>query len=454
MENKLNKYSVSQLNRLSRQTLESKFPLIWVEGEISGLIKPASGHWYFKMKDKLATVDCAMFRAQNSRCSFELKNGSNVLARCKATIYEANGKFQLIIEYLEDAGAGALQRKFEELKQQLLDEGLFDDRHKLTIPRYPKRIGLITSPTGAAVQDILSILRRRYPIADIEIYPSIVQGKTSEGVSAAQELSDRIICANKKNRCDVLILSRGGGSIEDLWAFNDEALAHSIYDSLIPIISAIGHEIDFTIADFVADYRAPTPSAAAEIVSPDINTIILGLEKKQHQLERIIHRFLQASDQRIDSLYGRIRNPVDYLLHIKSQLKGLRSRAYQSILTKLHKDYTSLAGIDRSLTRYHPHQQLINLSDQIKSLEKKLKIGIFNSLTSKHKQWENSLRLLNAISPLNTLERGYAIILDSHQKLIKNISDLKSGDKISTRLSGGVIFSSIDEIVLGDDDAK
>lgn len=454
MENKLNKYSVSQLNRLSRQTLESKFPLIWVEGEISGLSKPASGHWYLKMKDESATVDCAMFRAQNSRCSFEPKNGLKVLARCKVTIYEANGKFQLIIEYLEDAGVGALQRKFEELKQQLLDQGLFDDRHKLTIPNYPKRIGLVTSPTGAAIQDILSILRRRYPIADVEVYPSIVQGKTSEGISAAQELSDRIMYANKKNRCDVLILSRGGGSIEDLWAFNDEALAHSIYDSLIPIISAVGHEIDFTIADFVADFRAATPSAAAEIVSPDINTIILGLDKKQHQLERIIHRFLQASEQQIDSLYGRIRNPVDYLSHVKNQLKGLRSRAHQSILTKLHRDYASLAGIDKTLTRYHPHQQLENLSDQIKSLEKKLKIGILDSLASKHKQWQNSLRLLNAISPLNTLERGYAIILDSHQKLIKHVADLKPGDQISTKLSDGTIFSSIDKIVLGDENVK
>nr|MCH9798054.1 exodeoxyribonuclease VII large subunit [Gammaproteobacteria bacterium] len=326
MDKEVIKYTVSELNRLSRQTLEAKFPLIWVEGEISNFSMPASGHWYFKMKDKTATISCAMFKNQNSRSSFKPQNGIKVFARCKITIYEVSGNYQLIIEQIESAGIGALQRKFEELKKQLFDEGIFDDKHKLPIPKYPKKIGIITSPTGAAIQDILSILKRRYPIASVLVYPSIVQGNTLDGTSAAKELTERIIFANKENNCDVLILARGGGSIEDLWAFNDETLTRSIHNSNIPIISAVGHEVDYTICDFVSDCRAPTPSAAAEIVSPDINSIIQRLNEKELQLNHLILGFLQACYQKIDNLFMRIRNPNDYLLHIQTQIEGLQNR--------------------------------------------------------------------------------------------------------------------------------
>ncbi len=232
---------------------------------------------------------------QNSRSSFKPQNGIKAFARCKITIYEVSGNYQLIIEQIESAGIGALQRKFEELKKQLFDEGIFDDEHKLPIPKYPKKIGIITSPTGAAIQDILSILKRRYPIASVLVYPSIVQGNTLDGTSAAKELTERIIFANKENNCDVLILARGGGSIEDLWAFNDETLARSIHNSNIPIISAVGHEVDYTICDFVSDCRAPTPSAAAEIVSPDINSIVQRLNEKELQLNHYDSWFLAGA---------------------------------------------------------------------------------------------------------------------------------------------------------------
>ena len=446
MDKEVIKYTVSELNRLSRQTLEAKFPLIWVEGEISNFSMPASGHWYFKMKDKTATISCAMFKNQNSRSSFKPQNGIKVFARCKITIYEVSGNYQLIIEQIESAGIGALQRKFEELKKQLFDEGIFDDKHKLPIPKYPKKIGIITSPTGAAIQDILSILKRRYPIASVLVYPSIVQGNTLDGTSAAKELTERIIFANKENNCDVLILTRGGGSIEDLWAFNDETLARSIHNSKIPIISAVGHEIDYTICDFVSDCRAPTPSAAAEIVSPDINSIIQRLNEKELQLNHLILGFLQACYQKIDNLFMRIRNPNDYLLHIQTQIEGLQNRIYKNITSKIKIDKETLTHIDKNLQRNHPSEYLCNLSDRLCLLEKKLNNEIIKLLITKQEKWENSLRLLEAVSPLNTIKRGYAIVLNKDKKIIKRTSDIKINDRIFTMLGDGGVFSNIEEI--------
>ena len=446
MDKEVIKYTVSELNRLSRQTLEAKFPLIWVEGEISNFSMPASGHWYFKMKDKTATISCAMFKNQNSRSSFKPQNGIKVFARCKITIYEVSGNYQLIIEQIESAGIGALQRKFEELKKQLFNEGIFDDEHKLPIPKYPKKIGIITSPTGAAIQDILSILKRRYPIASVLVYPSIVQGNTLDGTSAAKELTERIIFANKENNCDVLILTRGGGSIEDLWAFNDETLARSIHNSKIPIISAVGHEIDYTICDFVSDCRAPTPSAAAEIVSPDINSIIQRLNEKELQLNHLILGFLQACYQKIDNLFMRIRNPNDYLLHIQTQIEGLQNRIYKNITSKIKIDKETLTHIDKNLQRNHPSEYLCNLSDRLCLLEKKLNNEIIKLLITKQEKWENSLRLLEAVSPLNTIKRGYAIVLNKDKKIIKRTSDIKINDRIFTMLGDGGVFSNIEEI--------
>ena len=446
MDKEVIKYTVSELNRLSRQTLEAKFPLIWVEGEISNFSMPASGHWYFKMKDKTATISCAMFKNQNSRSSFKPQNGIKVFARCKITIYEVSGNYQLIIEQIESAGIGALQRKFEELKKQLFNEGIFDDEHKLPIPKYPKKIGIITSPTGAAIQDILSILKRRYPIASVLVYPSIVQGNTLDGTSAAKELTERIIFANKENNCDVLILARGGGSIEDLWAFNDETLTRSIHNSNIPIISAVGHEVDYTICDFVSDCRAPTPSAAAEIVSPDINSIIQRLNEKELQLNHLILGFLQACYQKIDNLFMRIRNPNDYLLHIQTQIEGLQNRIYKNITSKIKIDKETLTHIDKNLQRNHPSEYLCNLSDRLCLLEKKLNNEIIKLLITKQEKWENSLRLLEAVSPLNTIKRGYAIVLNKDKKIIKRTSDIKINDRIFTMLGDGGVFSNIEEI--------
>ena len=447
MERSLTTYTVSQLNKRARQLLEAQFPLIWVEGEISNLSKPGSGHWYFTLKDEVAQISCAMFRSQNSKSRFMPDNGAKILARCRVSIYEGRGDFQLIIEHIEKAGFGALQRQFDELKERLLQQGMFDAKHKLALPAYPKRIGLITSPTGAAVRDILSVLKRRYPATRVTIYPSIVQGSNSQGNSAAYELANRITYANTDKTCDVLILSRGGGSLEDLWAFNEEKLAQTIYDSSIPIISAVGHETDSTIADFVADCRAETPSAAAVIVSPDANALILDFERKEENLKEIIFRHLQAKGQRVDGLYRRIRNPVDFLLYVKSQLTNLKLRLQQSTAVKFRNYSIVLRNLDEKVTRSHPSNQLFSLRGKTELLEQQLKKGILTLLAQKQQEWENTARLLHTISPLNTLQRGYAIVLNKQEKVLQHIANIGIGDQVSTRLIDGMLLSTIDEII-------
>ena len=374
-------------------------------------------------------------------------NGVKVLVRCRVSIYEGRGDFQLIIEHIEKAGFGALQKQFDELKERLLQQGMFDARHKQALPKYPKRIGLITSPTGAAVRDILSVLKRRYPATRVTIYPSIVQGSSSRGNSAANELADRIACANTDKTCDVLILSRGGGSIEDLWAFNDEILAQAIYASEIPVISAVGHETDSTIADFVADCRAETPSAAAVIVSPDANALILGLERKQQYLKEIIFRHLQTKGQHVDGLYRRIRNPVDFLLYVKSQLTNLKLRLQQSTAVKFRNYSIVLRNLNEKVTRSHPSNQLSILRDKTKLLEQQLKKSILALLAQKQQEWQNTVRLLHTISPLNTLQRGYAIVLDKQEKVLQHTANIGTGDLISIRLIDGTLLSTIDEII-------
>ena len=274
-------FSVSRLVRETRSVLESSFPLLWIEGEISNFSRPASGHMYFSLKDEAAQVRCAMFRGKNIHLRFKPENGMHVLVRVRPTLYETRGDFQLLIEHMEEAGLGALQRAFEELKTRLGKEGLFDTRSKQSIPVLPKQIGVITSPTGAAIRDILSVLKRRFPAIPVLIYPTAVQGE-----NAATEIASMIKLADQRKECDVLVLARGGGSIEDLWAFNEEVVARAIHACETPLIAAIGHEVDFTIADFVADQRAPTPSAAAELITPDQHDFRQRLNKQFDRLNQ------------------------------------------------------------------------------------------------------------------------------------------------------------------------
>ncbi|MGH8173846.1 MAG: exodeoxyribonuclease VII large subunit, partial [Rhodanobacteraceae bacterium] len=275
----------SALNRLARDLLEDALPLIWVEGELSNVSRPGSGHFYFTLKDSAAQVRCAMFKPRSTWLRFKPADGMHVVARGRVSLYEARGEFQLIVEHLEEAGEGALQREFERLKAQLSAEGLFDADRKRALPRFARRIGVITSPSGAAIRDVLSVIARRFPLADVEILPVPVQGREAPPVIASM-----IRAASAAGRHDVLLLTRGGGSLEDLWAFNDERVARAIHASAIVVMSAIGHEIDFTIADFVADVRAPTPSAAAELLVPDAADLSRLIERERGRIAQRMTR--------------------------------------------------------------------------------------------------------------------------------------------------------------------
>src|ERR1700728_3269492 len=321
-------YSVSRLNREVRVLLERGFGALWLEAEISNLARPSSGHWYFSLKDSAAQVRCAMFRQRNMLSAFTPRDGQKVLVRARIGLYEPRGEYQLIVDHMEDAGLGALKRQFEELSAKLSQEGLFAAERKRLLPGLPKRIGVITSPTGAAVRDILHVLARRFPAAPVLIYPVRVQG-----AQAAAEITATLQLANQRAECDVLILARGGGSLEDLWAFNDERLARAIVASPIPVITGIGHEIDFTIADFAADVRAPTPSAAAEIVVPDAEEWLSSLRRLDARLQRALLRSMQARAQRLRWLCGRAAmvSPSARLAQQSQRLDELEQRLSRAL---------------------------------------------------------------------------------------------------------------------------
>ena len=434
--------TVSQLNRRARQLLETHLPLIWVEGEISNLSRPGSGHWYLTLKDEQAQVRCAMFRNRNSTVRFNPENGNHVLIRCRVSIYEGRGDFQLIIEHMEQAGYGALQRAFDELKYRLSQEGLFSEEHKQSLPSLPNRIGLVTSPTGAAIRDILSVLKRRFPAIPVTVFPSAVQGN-----GAAPELAAQIALANEQpSPCDVLILSRGGGSMEDLWAFNEEILARAIYNSKIPIVSAVGHEVDFTIADFVADYRAPTPSAAAEILSPDGEELMANFQGYEQLLTDTVLRRIHAGSQRVDHLSRQLRHPGERLVHRHSQIKSLQARLKQAVIANLNHQNHRIEALQGKINQYHPNQQLEKFHIQLNALEKRLQGGITNLLEQKKSSWENSTHRLNTVSPLNTLQRGYGIVLDEQQHVVRSITDIETGSKVSTKLMDGSLLCTVDKI--------
>lgn len=389
-------YSISELNQMVRSLLEDAFPPLWVEGEISNFSCPSSGHWYFTLKDSASQIRCAMFQGRNRALGFQPSNGMQILMRGKISLYEARGDFQMVADYMEEAGDGVLRRAFELLKTRLAQEGLFEPIHKKPLPHLPRTIGVITSPTGAAVRDILTVLKRRFANIPIIIYPTAVQGNNAE-----TQIIHAIQTANKRKECDVLILARGGGSLEDLWSFNLETVARAVFASEIPIVSAIGHEIDFTIADFVADCRAPTPSAAAELVSPDRNAWLQQINKLHHSLCR----------------------------QVQNQFQQLQN-AYLSLSKRLR----------------HPGQRLHEQSQTIDNLEKQLLRAIHNKLQTKQQHLTELTRALEAISPLATLARGYAIVTTKKEgEIVYNASQVKAGDIIKTQLSEGFLTSIVHE---------
>ena len=435
-------FSVSQLNRQARQLLETHLPLLWVEGELSNVSTPSSGHWYFTLKDDQAQVRCCMFRNRNMLVRFKPQQGQHVLLRARVSLYEGRGDYQIIAEHMEEAGSGALQRAFDELKHKLSQEGLFNEAHKKPLPSLPQRIGVITSPTGAAIHDVLSVLERRFPGIPVTVIPVAVQGKES-----APQIVKAIDLANRAGLFDILLLTRGGGSMEDLWSFNEEIVARAIFNSKLPIISAVGHEVDFTIADFVADLRAPTPSAAAELLVPDADDWLDKFIGFEVLLEEAMLRKLQQWQKHLHNLRQRLRHPRERLEQQSQRLDNLELRLKNHIKTLLKDAQHRIQQLQVRQQAQHPQIRLQQLNDKITNHHQRLLKAQARIIEHKKQALGESMRMLNTLSPLNTLERGYALISDANtQKVITNSAQVMPGTTIKARVAQGELLCTVDAV--------
>ena len=428
-------YTISQLNAEARLLLERGLAVVWVEGELSNLSQPASGHWYFSLKDRNAQIRCAMFRQRNIAVGFAPRAGQQLLARGRVSIYEARGDYQLNVEHLEEAGVGALRREFEKLKVKLAAEGLFALEHKRPLPAFPQRIGIITSPTAAALRDILHVLARRFAPASVLIYPTPVQGAAAApGIVAALEL------ASKRAECDVLILARGGGSLENLWAFNDERVARAIRACALPVITGIGHEIDFTIADFAADARAPTPSAAAESVVPDRHTWVAALGGSAVRLLAAMRRELRGAVSRLHTALQRLSlaHPGVRLAQQQQRLDDLEQRISHALRSELHHKRGRLADVFARLVRHSPDRLVRDLRVRHELFAGRLQHAWLASIARAEHRLGLAQRTLNSVSPLATLARGFAIITrPTDGALVTDASRVNIGDEIEAQLDRG-----------------
>ena len=434
-------YSVSRLNREVRVLLERGFGSLWLEAEISNFTRPSSGHWYFSLKDAAAQVRCAMFRQRNMLCAFTASDGQKVLVRARIGLYEPRGEYQLIVDHMEDAGLGALKRQFEELSAKLEREGLFAAERKRPLPSLPGRIGIITSPTGAAVRDILHVLARRFPAVAVLVYPVPVQG-----AQAAVEIVAALEAAGRRAECDVLILARGGGSLEDLWAFNDERLARAIVASPIPVITGIGHEIDFTIADFAADVRAPTPSAAAELVVPDAEEWLGAFVRLGTRLQRGMRRRLEEHRERLRWLAGRaaLVSPAARLSAQAQRLDELEQCLVRAVRRRLQEHRERLRWLTGRAALVSPSTRLTQQRLRLEILDQQLNRAWRQVINSRREKLLPLMRTLNAVSPLATLERGYAIVSLEGGEILRNAADVKPGTIIEARLARGRVRAKIE----------
>lgn len=423
--------SVSQLNRQIRNLLELDVGKVHVEGEISNLSKPSSGHFYFTLKDKNAQLRCVYFKTRHNKNSTLLTNGQHIVVSGSLSLYEARGDFQLIVDSVSEAGLGQLYQQFELLKKKLESEGLFQASLKKPLPKFPKQIAVITSPSGAAIRDILTTLNRRYPIAKVIIYPCDVQGNL-----AAPQLTQAVNQAALAHETDVILLARGGGSIEDLWAFNDEALARAIAACPIPVVSGVGHETDFTIADFVADLRAATPTAAAEAVSPDRFELINLFNQLYQRLYNNIHRKIQGEQQKLQHQQQKMASPGKLILSHWQSLDYLEKHLNNSF-RKIHAQKTHQLHLNQSkLQAQNPRHQLQQNQYKLSHLHQHLLQCINEQLQQQKNQLNAQCKTLHAVSPLATLDRGYAIAT-SNKKILFSSEQVKTGDTIDVRLSKG-----------------
>ena len=435
-----NIYSVSQLNSAARQMLEGNFSQIWLTGEISNFTQPVSGHWYLTLKDENAQVRCAMFRMKNLRVAFRPQNGMQVLVRANVSLYEPRGDYQLIIDSIHPAGEGLLQQQFEALKMKLAAEGLFAQNLKKNLPHFSKAVGIITSSTGAALQDILHILARRDPSLKVVIYPTAVQGK-----EATAEIVQMIELANARQEVDVLIVGRGGGSLEDLWCFNEEEVARAIFRSTLPIISAVGHETDVTIADFVADLRAPTPSAAAELVSRNQDELLQQLRHQQQRLDMAFDRLFTRKSQRLKQLALRLQNqhPQNQLRAQQAKNEQLTHRLQLAILRQFENTQQKFTALSVRLKQNPLPYQVQRHQQHLEQLQVRLNFCVNRQVTERQNKLATLCGKLDGLSPLKVLARGYSIAENPQGKAIVSVKDINQGDFITTQVADGKIVSKV-----------
>ncbi len=432
-------YTVSRLNREIRTVLEQGFASLVLTGEISNFIAPASGHWYFSLKDDKAQIKAAMWRGNNRSQSYRPENGAQVTVKARVSLYEPRGDYQLIVEHMEPAGEGQLKQEFDALKMRLAAEGLFSSAYKKPLPQNINRIGVITSATGAAIKDILTVLKRRAPQLEVIIYPAMVQGK-----EAHIHLINQIELANARNEVDILILGRGGGSLEDLWCFNHEQLARAIHNSDLPIISAVGHEIDTTISDYVADMRAPTPSAAAELVSPNTQELHSKVTQLINRLNNAFKHSIADKRALATQLQHRLNlcHPRNQLNQKAQRLDELSIALQQAMQSRLYQQERTLNNLTPRLMRQSPDKKLAQASHQLSQLQARLNQAIQQQL----QQANNSLALqaskLDSVSPLNVLARGYSITKTQQGKVVKSVGQIKAGDVLVTELVDGSVKST------------
>lgn len=437
-------FTVSRLNQTVRQLLEMEMGQIWLSGEISNLSQPSSGHWYFTLKDERAQVRCAMFRNSNRRVTFRPQNGQQVLIRASITLYEPRGDYQLLAESMQPAGDGLLQQQFEQLKQRLAAEGIFDQQFKQVLPSPAKQVGVITSASGAALHDILQVLQRRDPSLPVVVYPTAVQG-----AEAPLQIVRAIELANLRDECDVLIVGRGGGSLEDLWSFNDERVARAIFASRIPIVSAVGHETDVTIADFVGDLRAPTPSAAAELVSRNQLELIRQLQSQRQRLEMAMDYYLAQRSREFTRLHHRLQqqHPQLRLARQQTQLVKLRQRLDEGMQLQLKQLSRRSERLQQRLIQQQPQPKIHRAQQRLQQLQYQMRHALERQLGQHKQRLGVACSHLEGVSPLATLARGYNVTTTPDGRVLKNIAQAAPGETLKTRLQDGWVESQVTALI-------
>lgn len=431
--------SVSQLNGRARRLLEDVFAQVWVEGEISNLAKPASGHIYFTLKDSQAQVRCALFRQNAARVREALRDGLAVKVRGKVSLFEGRGDYQLILDSVEPAGDGALRLAFEALKEKLGAEGLFAAERKIPLPAHPQRIGIVSSPTGAVIRDIISVFRRRAPQVELTLIPTAVQGREATAqIIRALQLAD-------SQSFDALILARGGGSLEDLWCFNEESVARAVAACRTPIVSAVGHETDVSISDFVADVRAPTPSAAAELLAPDSSDLLLRIDSLRRRMQLRMRHQLAHAQLRLDGMTRRMRHPGERLRQQAQRLDDLDMRLRRALQQRMQSHQQKLARASARLAGQHPQRQLALLGERLHQLSERLRRAMHGLMTQRQQAFAAAIHNLHLISPLATLGRGYSILLDQRSQAIRSAAQTQPGQKLRARLAEGELQVRVED---------